>query len=194
MNHLSKMLGFVLVALVMSGCSSSQDSTSGGSDPGQAATTTPVEEPTGEPTPTVAPAAGETIKVKGMSANLPAEWVAGTASAIQASGYPRTDAGSIMTLFRFPQLLVESLDEQARDNATRSDWDNTLKRQDDVTVDGQVVSHLSGTVRPGEYVDLFATLLDRQQFELEFSFGNGESRAERDEIVQSVLASWRFAA
>ena len=194
MNHLSKALGLALLALVTAGCTSSQGSTSGGPDsdraaPDASASTSAPEPPVQEPTSTVAPATGETIKVKGMVANIPGDWVAGTASAIQASGYPRTDAGSILTLFRFPQGLVESLDEQARDNATRSDWDTTLKRQDDLTIDGQVVSHLSGKVRPGEYVDLFSTLLDRQQLELQFSFGNAESKVERDKIVQSVLAT-----
>lgn len=200
MNHLSKAHGLVLVAVLTAGCTSSPDSTSE-PDPDQASagasasTSTqeiPVEEPVSEPTPTVAPATGETIRVKGMQANVPADWVAGSASAIQASGYPRTDAGSILTLFRFPQGPVESLDELTRDNATRSDWDNTLKRQDDVTIDEQVVTHLSGKATPGEYVDLFSTLLNRQQLELQFNFGNGESKAERDEIIQSVLASWQF--
>jgi hypothetical protein len=195
-NHLSKVLGLVLVTLVLAGCTSSPDSTSG-SDPDQSspeasASTSVQETPDEEPTPTIPPATGETIKVKGMKVNLPAGWVAGRLGVIEAYGRPRSEVGSGLTLFRFPQLLVESLDEQARDNASRSDWDNKLKRLEDVTVDGQIVTHLSGKTRPGEYVDLFSTLLDREQLELEFNFGNGESKAVREEIVQSVLASWQF--
>lgn len=197
MNHLSKALGFVLFALVTTGCMSSTDSTSAGSDPDQStpqASASPSVQATQteETTPTVPPATGETIKVKGMQANLPADWAKSSTSAIEASGYIRTNARSFLALFRFPQLLVESLDEQAKNNSTRSDWDFTLKRKDDVTVDGQVVSHLSGKVNPGEYVDLFSTLLNKEQLELQFNFGNAESKAERDELVQSVLASWKF--
>lgn len=46
--------------------------------------------------------------------------------------------------------------------------------------------------QPGQYVDLFATLRDGQEQEqdLQFIFGGDESKAERDKIMQSVLASW----
>lgn len=199
-NRSSKTLGIVLVAVVMSGCTSSSDTQSGGSGsdrPSSEPSTSPSvqstpEEPTEEPTPTVESATGETIKVKGMRVNLPADWVATSSSALEAGGYPRGNSDSFLTLFRFPQLLVESLDEQARDNATRSDWDFRLERREDVTVDGQLVSHLSGRSRPGEYTDLFSTLRNDQQLEVEFLFGGDESRAIREQIVQSVLASWEF--
>lgn len=198
MDAISKALGTVLAALVMCGCTSSADEGPGGSStssPSPSSTTpaegTPTQEPTEEPT--VAPATGKVIKVKGMKVNIPAGWGVGRMPAvIQAYGYLTTQVGTDVALFRFPQLLTESLDELARDIAKRSSFDRELERKADVVVDNQVVIHLSGVPNKGVHVDLFSTLRAGQQLDLEFTFGTGETRSEREEIIQSVLATWDF--
>lgn len=196
MKSRSIVVGCVIGAAFVSGCGSSEgsgpeESTSTGSaSEDDAASEEPI--PTTEPTPTVAPATGEIIKVKGTRLRLPSGWVAGSASALQAGGYTRTDADSFISIFRFPQLLIESLEEQVREEATSSSWGSPPRREADRTVDGLVVTHLSGTAQPGERADTFSTLNNGQEFELDFVFGNAESRAERKQIVDSVLASWQF--
>ena len=209
MNLRNRALALALTAVVLSACTATPDAADPGAAPasateasesaGQLPTEDPiptlVPTPTEEPTSTVVPATGVLLKVKGMEANLPLGWVATTSnSTLQRSGGPRTTAGTLVQMFRFPDLLLESVDDQARQNATRSDWDFKLNRLADVTIDGQVVTHLSGKTKPGEYVDLFATLRDGEEKELQFIFGGDESKAERDKIVQSVLASWYFTS
>lgn len=100
----------------------------------------------------------------------------------------------MIELFRFPQLSFESIDEQARANAKSPIWGPRPERAEDITVGGILVTHLSGTSSRGYQREQFATLVGQQQLEVNFFFANHESQAERDEIVQSVLASWEFTS
>lgn len=200
MNHLSRALaGAVLGSLVLVGCSGEQDSP--GADPDPAASSSPsASEPetsvaaAEESTPTIAPASGKRIEVEGMQIKLPADWKpGGPPSSLQAAGWEKENPDSFVTLFRFTQV-EDSLDQLTRTIATRSDWAFELTRRDDLAVDSQVVSHLSGRVNPGEYIELFATLRNQESLQLAFTFRGGETKAERDEIVQSVLATWEFTS
>jgi len=190
-----RMLAIVLISSGLSGCASPEKNEA--QDPAQGATSSAaISSPSAEATPTEegpAPATGAKIKVKGMTVNLPADWEAGPlASTLQATGYPKAIGSStVLSLFRFTQV-VASLDQLARANARRSDWKFQLKRQKDLTVDGQVVVHVAGKSNRGEYVEIFSTIRGGEELDLNFTFGKGEPKTERDEIIQSVLATWKF--
>jgi hypothetical protein len=186
----------VLIACVLSGCSPSGERAS--DDPASSASTADAIESPDEAQSTaqqeVPPATGALLEVQGMQVNLPADWEADSTLVMQAGGHDPVNIPTFLTLFRFPQGLVASIDELTRDNATRTSWDYRLKRRADVTVDGHVASHLEGKVLPREYVVLFSTLANGESLELQFNFANGEPKAHRDEIVQSVLATWEFTS
>lgn len=197
MNHRVRWISPVLIAFALSGCSSSSDRDSEeptGTASSAETTPSPSEvESTEEESPeeAAAPATGALLTVQGSQVRLPGHWEADSPLLMQVAGHDPQDPLTFLTLFRFPQL-VASIDELTRENATRRTWDFKLKRRADVTVDGHVASHLEGRVLPGEYVVLFSTLWNGESLELQFNFANGEPKAERDEIVQSVLATWEF--
>ncbi|MCW2832913.1 MAG: hypothetical protein JWN68_866 [Nocardioides sp.] len=193
MNHWIRWVSLVLITFALPGCSTSADRAS--------------EEPTGTPSSAttsspseaqsaveeVAPATGTLLAVQGSQLRIPGHWEADSQLLMQVAGHDPEDPLTFMTLFRFPQIN-RSIDELTRENATRRTWDFKLKRRADVTVDGHVASHLEGKVYADEYVVLFSTLWNGESLELQFNFANGEPKVERDEIVQSVLATWEFTS
>lgn len=147
-------------------------------------------EPTVEPTPTISPATGETIRVKGMRVNAPKGWLTSISVAAGQSAYPRGVTGTLVGLHLFPNsqlLTVEELavEELAHIGARR-------KRLDDLLIDGYQVYHLQGSPEPGVELERFGTIVNDGRVAILFRFGNRESRAERDKIIQSVLATLKL--
>jgi hypothetical protein len=184
-----------LLALVLSGCGSTDEpaesdapattSEEASDSPSEPATDTAPE------TPAVEPADGVPLKVKGMTAHAPKDWVAGPDFVSQAGANPPGVNGTRVVLYSFPVFgnLTMTLDDLAKDSTSSGDWQRKAERQDDVVVDGVDAFHVAGQVNPGERVDVYGTVLDDKQLTIRFNWTEGEDRAYRDEVIGSVLAS-----
>ena len=187
------------LALVLSACGGTAEPAGSGdtATTSEEASESPSESPseTAPPeTPAVEPADGVPLKVKGMSARAPKGWLAGPDFVVQAGANPPGVVGTMVLLYSFPVFgnLTMTLDDLAQDSSTSGAWRRKAKRQDDLVIDGLDAFHVAGQVNPGEYVDVYGTVHADKQLTIRFHWTEGEDRASRDEIIQSVLASVQF--
>lgn len=138
-------------------------------------------------TPAVAPATGPVLKVKGMRVRAPEGWLTTIRVAAGQNAYPRGQVGTTAGVNRFPNSGLYEIDELGDEQL--GDMGRGRKRLDDLEIDGTQVYHLVGSPEKGTQVERFGTIAADQRVALLFTFGNGESRAEKDEIIQSMLAT-----
>lgn len=187
-----------VLALVLTACSDSDGAPpSGSTDASESASASasdsgsPTETAsTATPVPEVAPATGPVIKVKGMRVNVPQGWQTSISVAAGQTGFPTGVIGTLIGVNLFPNSGLYTIDELGDEQVNRLGKGG--KRLDDLEVDGFQIYHLVGSPEAGLAVERFGTIVDDQRVALEFRFGNRESRAERDEIIQSVLATARL--
>jgi hypothetical protein len=183
--------GVLGLTIVLVGCGSSADTPEDpdASESGAPSTTTTPSETS---TPTVAPATGPEIAVRGLRANAPEGWEAKRPYAVMSAAVPVGSIGTTVYVFRFPNSGLLTLDGLARASSRESGWTSRMKRLDDVDLDGQPAFHLAGKVNPGEYLERFGAILNDDRLTLTFEFLNGEDEATRDEIIASVLPTVDF--
>lgn len=188
-----------VLALMLAGCSDSDGSPAEGSPgPGTSesasptASPSPAETPSAtETTPEVAPATGPTLLVEGLRVRAPRGWHANIRLPIGQGAYPLDRlVGTLIQVYRFPNSGLFTIDELA--NVEVEDYGPKGKRRMNVVVDGRAMYHITGTGEDGEPVERFGTIVDDQRVAVTFYFGNRESTAEREEIIESVLASARL--
>lgn len=190
------------LALALTSCSTAGDSLADGPDgPSESASTSdgasasPTESasasaPTSEATPSrpeVAPAAGPVLKVKGMRVNAPKGWETTIQVAAGHAAFPTGQIGTTVGVNRFPNSGLYTIEELA--DADVGDMGKGRKRLDDRFIDGFLVYHLVGSPEPGVDTERFGTIALDQRVALVFRFGNQETRAEKDAIIQPVLAT-----
>jgi hypothetical protein len=183
-----------VLTLLLASCSDSDEPSGAAPDAGaseSASPESPEEQPTEteptETTPAVEPATGPAIGVKGLEVRAPADWITTEPLAIQQSAGPPDVIGSMISVFRFPNSGLFTVDELGDEEV--SDMGARSRRRDDVELDGEQFYHLTGTLEPGLYAERFGTIAGDDRLSVQFEFGNGQGRAERDEIIQSVLAT-----
>ena len=181
-----------VLTLLLASCSDSDEPS--GPDAGtseSASPDSPEEQPTEaeptETTPAVEPATGPAIGVKGLEVRAPEGWITTEPLAIQQSAGPPDVIGSMISVFRFPNSGLFTVDELGDEEV--SDMGARSRRHDDVELDGEQFYHLTGTLEPGLYAERFGTIAGDDRLSVQFEFGNGQGRAERDEIISSVLAT-----
>ena len=188
-----------VLALVLTGCSDSGEPAKGSGDAGASASSTPSESATetastspseAPETPEVAPATGRVLKVKGMRVNAPEGWETTMRVAVGHGSFPPGQVGTTAGVTRFPNSGLFTIEEIADEED--ADLGRGGKRLDDLEIDGTQVYHLVWTDEKGVEVERFATIAADQRVALEFTFANGESRAEKDEIIQSMLATMQL--
>jgi hypothetical protein len=188
-----------VLALVLTGCSDSGEPAEGSGDAGASASSTPSESATetastspseAPETPEVAPATGRVLKVKGMRVNAPEGWETTMRVAVGHGSFPPGQLGTTAGVTRFPNSGLFTIEEIADEEV--ADLGRGGKRLDDLEIDGTQVYHLVWTDEKGVEVERFATIAADQRVALEFTFANGESRAEKDEIIQSMLATMQL--
>lgn len=185
----------VVLTFVLAACGADSDDETGDgsqapdtSESSSPATESPSETPTEtESTPEVAPATGPVIKVKGMRVNAPKGWLTSISVAAGQSAYPRGVIGTLVGLHLFPNSQLFTVEELAVEELDH--LGARRKRHDDLLIDGYQVYHLQGSPEPGVEVERFGTIVNDGRVAIVFRFANGESRAQRDEIIQSVLAT-----
>jgi hypothetical protein len=181
-----------VLTLLLASCSDSDEPSGAAPDAGASESPeSPEEQPTEtgptETTPAVEPATGPAIGVKGLEVRAPADWITTEPLAIQQSAGPPDVIGSMISVFRFPNSGLFTVDELGDEEV--SDMGARSRRRDDVELDGEQFYHLTGTLEPGLYAERFGTIAGDDRLSVQFEFGNGQGRAERDEIIQSVLAT-----
>jgi hypothetical protein len=128
--------------------------------------------------------------VKGMRVNAPEGWETTMRVAVGHGSFPPGQLGTTAGVTRFPNSGLFTIEEIADEEV--ADLGRGGKRLDDLEIDGTQVYHLVWTDEKGVEVERFATIAADQRVALEFTFANGESRAEKDEIIQSMLATMQL--
>ena len=202
MSARTRAVAAALLTLTLGACSDARPQPEGPAEtvptpstaPSSAASSTtanPSEAPSAaEPTPDVAPATGEVIKVKNLRVNAPKGWFVSDPLGMQHAASP-PELGTILTVFRFPNSELFTIDELA-DDERRFELGPGAKRLDDLELDGQQVYHLTGQLNPGEHTERFGTIVDDERVSIEFGFANGEPKAVRERLMRSVLATARI--
>jgi hypothetical protein len=145
--------------------------------------------------PTVTPASGPVLDTGSATINLPAGWKD------DGNGLPSTFSGSpekgsaarhitIIDLSSVPPAYP--VDKLAR-NALTELPGAKLSRLPDVVLDGSPAYHVTGTAPVRGRYDEVGTDSHGRSVEIGFSL-NGYTPAERSEIIDSVIASFRWTA
>ena len=184
-----------VLVLLASGCGGSGEEGSAGPAPSQSpsGTTTSAEAaPTEtESTPSIAPAAGAVLEVEDLRLRAPLAFssLPDQFTTRQTAYVPYTE--SAVTAYLFPNLAGFTVDGSAK--ATLRDGPFTRgRRLADEVVDDQPVYHLAGPLERGGYGEMFGTVLGDNELSVTFEFREGESRAYRREVVDSVLETIDF--
>lgn len=187
------------LALALTACSGSDEPNGDGeSDPGKSESSSPSASPAesqsppseSPETPEVAPATGPVLKVKGMRVNAPEGWETTMRVAAGQSAFPLGQVGTTAGVNRFPNSGLYTTEELAGEELAA--LGRSGKRLDDLEIDGMQVYHLVGAPEKGAVIERFGTIAADQRVSLLFTFGNGEGGAEKDEIIQSMLATMQL--
>lgn len=183
-----------VLTLLLVGCSDSEGDPgtrpegSGSSVPEASASSDPQQDPVETaPTPDVAPATGPAIRVRALEVRVPEGWNPTQPYAIQQAAAPASVVGSMISVFRFPNSGLYTIDELG--DVEVPEMGRRARRRGDVELDGQPFYHLTGNLEPGLHAERFGTIHDDDRLSVQFEFGNGQGRAEREEIIRSVLAT-----
>ena len=193
----TSLVSVLLTAVLLAGCSSGGDEAGPDEEPSSPSSSTGSSAPsTPSPTPGdgVAPATGPELQLTGASVRMPEGWEpdpTNTQDILVASGRLGTLSEG-MGVVALPGCCVP-LDEQVkRVNELRKAGDRP-ERLPDLSLDGSPAFHLAGPLKavPGVWeVTIGGDHVDHQ-YTLSFTLRN-TSRAERDALVESVVASWEW--
>lgn len=156
-----------------------------------------------EPEATIEPATGPVMKVEAMKSSsqlrLPEGYGKTSPLPMSASGYDKGAELAGIRLYTFVNTAYPAdTDELAKlwKGRGRTPFGPPARRQPDEIVDGTYALHLSGPGEyPGEFVEAYQVISAdfQERVLLSFTFEKNESRAERREFIEPVLATWTFS-
>ncbi len=160
------------------------------SSPASSATTEPTE-PTTSDNPAVTPASGLPIGIREVSANGPQGWPRVTKQFRNIGRAVRNPGGNTLVgLYSVPWLNSdESLDILVKAVKLTGNFTGPVQVLDPVIVDGVECYHVQGNYGGGEKADLFGAVHARDQVNFTFSFARDFPQDERQDVIDSVLAS-----
>jgi hypothetical protein len=182
----------LLVALSASACGGSDDP--GPQEP--RASTAPATTSTtpSAPSSSAAPAAtGPTLSLAHASVRIPDGW-----SKLDNSLYDQRDAGdddssSLISLGEIDAFGGQTdPDELGRSVIRTNPYPRDPQLLPVVVVDGVEMYHLAGKIHKNAYLEDFGAVVDDTIVSLSFTFSLEISPAERQQVVDSVLASYRW--
>ncbi len=149
--------------------------------------------PSLDPTEAVAPASGAALELSNVSLRAPQGFDADPPdgsnlrfaferNGVQSIGLANTQA--------FNEAL--SLREQARISITNNVYPQQPSIMEPVEVDGVTMYHYGGRISDIEYVEEYGAIYDGSQISVNFRLAATTPRAERHQLVESVMASLRF--
>lgn len=176
----------------------------GSDDPGatpSASVTSPTEstsestspDPTESATTSVEPATGPALDMKLSSVRIPDGWrVMDSLVSTQQDGADN-DTASTVSLGEIDAFGgTPSADELARNVLETNPFPMDPEVQPTVEIDGVEFYHLAGKVQKLDYLEDFGAVVDDRIVNLTFHFSPEISPAERQEIVDSVLATFAW--
>jgi hypothetical protein len=183
----------IVLAIALGGCSDD-----GSDDPTPAPASSTASSPTDSTSPSestdpsVEPASGLLLDTGSATFNLPEGWKD------NKNGYPNTFSGSpeksfdirLITAIDLPAASGYTLDERAQDAMTQLPG-SKLTRKPDIELDGVPAYHIAGTAPVRGPYEEMGTGYEGRAFSISFSL-NGLTASERREIVDSVIASFRW--
>lgn len=179
--------GTLCLALLVSGCGGDDDSE--GDDPpaSPSASATGSSEPTAPTSPTVEPATGPVLTLKGVSLNLPEGWhVDNDDSNILVVGADK-DSDVLINLSSFPSLDPNASIAALARSTQKTGGYPANSVQPPATMAGRPAFHVAGEVA-GDYTEEFGLLNGGDIVSVEFVFWNAP-KAGRQELIDSVLAT-----
>ena len=189
---------FVTSVLALAGCSDdpegevddqpTEQSSSASTEP-----TDPVE-PTETTSPTVPPATGKLLKLSNVSVHVPEGFQPDPPNL----SYLRFafEEGGIQSIALGNTPAVNealSLREQARISIRNNVYDQQPSILEPVEAGGVTMYHYAGQINDNEYVDEYGAIYDGSQVSVNFRLAATSSDAERQELVDSVMASLAFS-
>jgi len=202
-SHLGKFLPFVVVAaLALTGCGDDAEGdvdigptpqTSEPSGPSSASGSTDataIGEPSASSTLTVPPATGDVLELSNVSVRAPQGFQADPPDMTYLRfAFERDGIGSI-ALANTPAVTEDvSLPQQAEISIRNSGYSEDPSIEEPVEVGGVSMYHYGGQVNDSEYVEEYGAIYDGSQISVNFLLAATDSAAERQELVDSVLAS-----
>jgi hypothetical protein len=189
---------FVATVVALSGCSDdspvevddepSEQSTTPSADP------TDTDEPTETSSPTVPPATGGLLELSNVSVRVPE----GFQPDPPALSYLRFafEQGGIQSiaLGNTPAVNEDlSLREQARISIRNNVYSQQPSIQDPVEIGGITMYHYAGQISDNEYVVEYGAIHEGSQVSVNFRLAATSSDAERQQLVDSVMATLAFS-
>ena len=193
-------LGFFVpfvVFLALAGCADDPDADDQPTGDPTVQTSEPTATPS-DPTPstdrteTVEPASGEALELSNVSLRAPKGFDADPPDgsnlrfAFERDG---VQSVSLANTQSFNEAL--SLREQARISITSGVYQRQPSIMKPVEFDGVRMYHYGGRISDIEYIEEYGTIYDGSQISVNFRLAATESKAERKQLVESVMASLR---
>ena len=178
-------LSLLLCATLLAGCGDDEPSPEGApSDSPSGASSTPSE----SSEPEVEPASGPRVKVGGLSMNLPRGFepreAAVMGSEIITSSGPD---GERLALVSAESFNVQTVEEAISIAVETGNWVRKPKRLEDVYVDNVKMFRISGPSGIGYTEDEFG--VEYGGYDVNLTIASQGSKAERQELIDSILAS-----
>lgn len=191
--HPSVVPALLVVALSVAACGGSDDP--GATEPTSSATTpsAPSSSPTDEPTETVTAATGDLLNLPHASVRVPDGWTKLGNSLFDQRDAGDDDSTSLITLGEIESFGGQvDPDQLARSAIRTSPFPIDPKVLPTVEVDGVEMYHLAGKVDRNAYLEDFGAVVDDTIVSLSFDFETSIAPAERQQVVDAVLASFRW--
>jgi hypothetical protein len=196
------LLAALSITLAVAGCN--DDGSDPRTDPSSSVTGTPSGTPstgsaTGSATesasPSVTAATGVSIRIRRVSMNAPEGWVRTSENFRNLGRGARDPKGSSQVgLYAIPSLNPDAdLTELAKTAKQFSHYQSKGTVHEPVDVNGVECYHISGRYAGGRTQEQFGAIHARDQVSFTFDFGSDVGDDERQQIIDSVLASvvWR---
>ncbi len=196
-------LGIVLpsvlaAVLALAGCGDDPSEGPDAEPTGQSSSSAPSESPpestpAAEPTPTVAPAAGDPMELSNVAVRAPKGFVVDPPNmSYLRFAFERGGVQSI-ALANTPAINVLPLRKQAVISIRSHVYSTLPTIVEPVEIGGVEMYHYAGQVNDNEYVEEYGAIYDGSQISLNFLLSPTMPEAERQELVDSVLATLTFS-
>ncbi|MFC4785547.1 hypothetical protein ACT8ZV_13790 [Nocardioides sp. MAHUQ-72] len=185
----SASIALALAALLLTGCTGSQDSAAGESGrPPSSATGSPQS---GPPTPSVPPASGKAVDTSYFTAHVPRGFTVDV-TAEDFSIYTYDPGGRTEISFGITPTYGKqpTLDQLAHSTLRHGLWERDPRIADETTLAGEPAYHLTGPVGLGRHTETYgAAYRDRH---IDVTIDSVLPVPELRRLADSVLASWQW--
>jgi predicted small secreted protein len=139
------------------------------------------------------PATGIRLSLPHSTVRVPERWTEADVPVTTLVSADAPDSASLISLGEIEGFGSTSSADELADTALRvMQYRFNPKKLPVTELDGVEAYHLAGKIQPLRYLEEFGAIVDDRIVTLSFEFSPEASRAERDEIVDSVTATFRW--